>query len=689
MKKLLQNISMLLAAFLLVGGVAQAAVTETYDFATFVSGGAPTLTLGTEGITQEGTNAQTVYLIDNPTNTNSETLDLKERFALNVGPTAGVTLRWMWRSSTNAYQNGLAGNWNGGGTAVTSYNISILDLHAGDKVTINFSIQSGKDAAPKTCSANIISSSAGNMAAEAALTSGTEYTMLVDGRLDLYSINNNMAIQKVTIVSDYVAESVDAPVISVVGANKGNRIVSITGHQTNAGSATTTYYTLDGSNPTTSSTKYVSEFTLTEAEAQNGSVTVKAITVKDDDNSIASEIKEYTVSGIGETITLNVPAITISGFNFNEPIYSPVYSFSSDQSSIIGAPEVTYTYDYAGVQGTSSSVTADKAGKLTVTVSADGYASSSTEIEIENYAFARTYFYDFTSISSHSTTTVASQYNYNGAGCQAYAIDADAIDGLTLNINLLWKITANVSAGLFARAETGTITYNGALPEGSYVVFENDGSPVISTSATTSFSIYGIAKNISVYVPANMTITLPTNTYGTYTPSVNVDFTDNTDVEAYSAVLNAEGTAVVLTQVTAVPAGEGVVLKKISDNATTTVSVVAEAATLSGNQLVGVTEATDAADLAAGTNYVLKSDEFHKVEADATGTIAAGKAYLNVPAAAGARVLAISFGDATAADAVVAEVNAGETVIYNLAGMRVKQPVKGNVYIVNGKAVRF
>lgn len=184
-------------------------VYETYDFASLVAGGAPNLSLGSTPVSQaSGTNPLTVYVIDNPKGTiSNQTLDLNDRFAVNNKYNSGETLRWMWRSSTNAYQNGLAGNWNNKGTAATSFNISILGLYAGDKVTINYSMQSGKPAQLYTVAANQIS----GVAAGTIVNSRQTYTIADavgtkgNGQLDLYCTNNNMAIQSITIESHYYA----------------------------------------------------------------------------------------------------------------------------------------------------------------------------------------------------------------------------------------------------------------------------------------------------------------------------------------------------------------------------------------------------------------------------------------------------------------------------------------------------
>lgn len=191
---------------------ADGTVFETYDFASLVAGGAPNLSIGNTPIRQEaeGTNPLNVYVIDNPKGTvSAQTLDLNGRFAVNNKYNSGEQLRWMWRSSTNAYQNGLAGNWNNKGTAATSFNMSILGLYAGDKVTINYSIQAGKTAQLHVVAANQID----GLAAEAIINSKQTYTianaMGTEGtsHLDLYCTNNNMAIQSITIESHYYATS--------------------------------------------------------------------------------------------------------------------------------------------------------------------------------------------------------------------------------------------------------------------------------------------------------------------------------------------------------------------------------------------------------------------------------------------------------------------------------------------------
>lgn len=191
---------------------------------------------------------------------------------------------------------------------------------------------------------------------------------------------------------------------------------------------------------------------------------------------------------------------------------------------------------------------------------------------------------------------------------------------------------------------------------------------------------------------ATASISLP-YTYTTFSSTAALDFTGNTDVEAYMAQMNGDGTAVTLKQVQKVPAGAGVVLKKISGAETTTVKVLADAAALAGNQLVGVTEDnTVSADqlIEAGNAYVLVEEQFCKVVTGATGYIPAGKAYLSVPVRNAAKAMRLDFnGTPTEAVSVAEKAEKTQDAIYNVQGIRVQKPTVPGLYIVNGKTYRF
>lgn len=173
-------------------------------------------------------------------------------------------------------------------------------------------------------------------------------------------------------------------------------------------------------------------------------------------------------------------------------------------------------------------------------------------------------------------------------------------------------------------------------------------------------------------------------TYSTYTPSSDVNLTNEDGVEFYAATVN--GNKVVLTQVEgAVKAGTGLLVKNTKDATSVTLATAADAQEVANNNLVGVAEDMDAAALVADNAYILVDDNtFQKVGTEATGVLAKGKAYLRVSATeAQARQIYIS--NPTAVNAVAEKAEQTESVIYNMQGMRVKNADANGLYIVNGK----
>ena len=131
----------------------------------------------------------------------------------------------------------------------------------------------------------------------------------------------------------------------------------------------------------------------------------------------------------------------------------------------------------------------------------------------------------------------------------------------------------------------------------------------------------------------------------------------------------------------AVEAGTGVFLKGTASSDVRPY-YTATGTTVSGNKLVGITEATD---VTAGDFFGLKGNEFRPVNA---GTIPAGKALLpanEVPN----EVKAFTFVFVNTATGVrtVETVSAEDAkAIFNLAGQRLSKTQRG-INIVNGKKV--
>lgn len=670
------------------GGVSSVqAATETYDFASFVAQGAPTLKITSTSVKQSGTNAKTVYVVGSQTSA-TMTLDLN-RIALCSDANSKNQMRWIWRKNTQSnrqYQHGLGGTWDTkSNTPVTSFNISILELTKGDKVTITYAVQPNKPAELHVCSDNIISTDgteAKALKAEGVVASNTTYTVLTDGNLDMYVLNNNMAIHKIVIESNNIEESIEKPELSIVGANGGDRIVSIKTNNTNADNATTTYYTTNGEDPTTSSKVYNGNITITSSDAKDGKVVVKAMTVKTDDNNIKSEISTLELNDVGTYLTLNAPEINIS-FKQNGDNYIPVYNFSSDQSSITGTPDVTYSYEINSSNGTATSYEATEKGTLKVIVSADGYTSAEKTIAINNILFNKSYNYDFSTLKSHSEKEEdkeGSTTNYNGAGCQAYKLESNAFENITLNgMSQLWAITKKYTVGLMARVGKGSITYTGSFPEGSFFVGDN----YASTTNVLSYSQYGVVKELSVYIPL-VTVSVSPAGYATYATTKNVKVPKDENVEVMTVTVNDDKTSITLHKVaagTVIPANTGILVKAPAGDCNFVVTSDA-GEKLPINNLVAAKEAV--------TSYGAKFFALTKI-GDKVGfalvkdgvVIPAGKAYLEVPAAPTAKFFGLD-SEATGINSV--KTAKADGAYYTLEGVKTTKPVKG-IYIHNGKKI--
>lgn len=528
--------SLFVTLTLLLLGVVNAAfaaeVTETYDFKTFTASSQPAISLSQTEVTQSGTNAKTVYVVNNPTG-----LDLKGRFALCSNASTNVTMRWMFRNGTNAWQYGLCGNWNGNGTAVDSYNISILNLKKDDKVTITYKIRSGKPAELHNCAADVISTAKDGtgLAAASVIASGTTYYMLKDGNLDIYDTNDNLGIEKIVIVTTVDNEIIsDKPSISLTGVSGGNRTVSITSPKTTADNNTVTYYTLDGSTPTSESTAYTGAITLTPTDADgSGNVTIKAISYKDGDINIASGVTELTVTGIGTEVTLATPtlqktALTAEGYTV---------ALASDQSGILCKPtaSIMYSIDDAAAVEYSAPITLALGSSIKAYAAATGYANSAnveyTAVTPEGYTASKTL--DFTAYAEgKGTNDTGTTINVSGTNLEKFLVDEVAVDEdfYVQPVNNSYRFYIHV-----AGADHGLYCFYG-------------GGRLIGLANQKKDDIIKIKASIEPTVSANLQA-LPDYSYGdNYYFKVVADGNCGLNITRYTFIRNIE----VLTEVPAV-----------------------------------------------------------------------------------------------------------------------------------------
>lgn len=273
------------------------------------------------------------------------------------------------------------------------------------------------------------------------------------------------------------------------------------------------------------------------------------------------------------------------------------------------------------------------------------------------------------------------------------------------------KLVLNVSQGSTGLAlrvwlwNGSGVTTLFAHPEDEYETADFTQEYLIKTPGVYSVNLNGYTKLKGIKaqnnwgasaLKVNYAYIIP-NTYNdvavdearTFSSSEILNFSEVEDVEAYIATAVA-GDKVAMQKVTgAVPANTGIILVDKSGKSILSIPTCGEATeNVAGNLLVATTEDTNVPSGA----YVLAG------EGDALGwysigstpaTLAAGKCYLAAPSssASGAKSLKMTFGDATAIKNVEKVVN--NNAIYSLQGIKVATPVKGNMYIMNGKKVIY
>lgn len=155
--------------------------------------------------------------------------------------------------------------------------------------------------------------------------------------------------------------------------------------------------------------------------------------------------------------------------------------------------------------------------------------------------------------------------------------------------------------------------------------------------------------------------------------------------EAYVGALNAENTELNMTEVEGVPAETGIVLVGTADKATLTIGGNATVAEGS-NSLIGTLLGFNLNNDNRGNYLVFGKNEgnvgFYAPSEKVT-SIPANKAYLNKPASSS---IVMNFGgNTTGVNTVVLGENGVNAPVFDLSGRRVVAPVKGGVYIQNGK----
>lgn len=248
----------------------------------------------------------------------------------------------------------------------------------------------------------------------------------------------------------------------------------------------------------------------------------------------------------------------------------------------------------------------------------------------------------------------------------------------------------NVNLGEEANKGTYTVTSNNFISlvrevssNDDYHYLHVNGGNAVGWEANTPASQWYIIPATDVEI--DMTAQ-GDNTYASAYLPFSVSAVDG--ATAYVGALNAEKTAIDMKGVSGVPANIGFVLVGNGSKATLTIG---DAAAIEGdNALTGTNTGVTFADATPKTNYLVFGVNDGKVGFYTPGNVTAipaNKAYINASALSNPAI-ALNFGNTVtginAATIINGENNAP---IYDLSGRRVWAPVKGGLYIQNGKKI--
>ncbi len=181
------------------------------------------------------------------------------------------------------------------------------------------------------------------------------------------------------------------------------------------------------------------------------------------------------------------------------------------------------------------------------------------------------------------------------------------------------------------------------------------------------------------------------NNISTYCYPYDLDFTNVEGLKAFVASSYDDvNEKVQMTRINKVPAGTGIILTGNAGNYNVAYAT-SKVATDFTNLLKGVTTATIIGPSSDGfLNYILSKGTngigFYPAK---EGTLAAGKAYLQLPSSvSSAKGISMSFENETTGIMDNYEVGTmnSDVAVYDLKGRKVKNPTKG-LYIVNGKKI--
>lgn len=349
---------------------------------------------------------------------------------------------------------------------------------------------------------------------------------------------------------------------------------------------------------------------------------------------------------------------------------------------------------------------ANECNNLTTATSLDNAVEAFNNLNVPTViSFSNNKYYRFVNVA---TSTDGNENTLGSKDGKAFCSTAT-----NKNIDYVWQVLSaengkynlkhatglylqQVQNGTNAQTALGGNKHNYELRNTKAGVFklysDGNGKPAQVEKATSNANyINGWDTNSEWKILEVNYVDVPMNSAGEQkvaTTCLPFDASNVEGAEVYTGKLNDAKNVLNMTKLEGgIPANQGVVLVGTADKATITIG--ATTATIGENDLRGTIANIAFTDDAPRTNYLVfgKNGEtagFYAPSAS-VASIPANKAYLETSALSAAAIALNFNGITTGVNTVVLGENGVNAPVFDLSGRRVVAPVKGGVYIQNGK----
>lgn len=550
-------------------------------------------------------------------------------------------------------------------------------------------------------------------------------TMTADGQVNFCGNKNAGYISSIVIYAPGTV--VVQPTAAYTAVNGASRTVTFTGanlaYNTDGSDTYTNFKDGDGNNVNKAEVT-VSETTTYYVVSTNGEQ--------------KSDVLQFTIEA-GTELSLATPVASITKMGEG---FARTYSVVCNNKDVLLTPTAKLTYDFtpsgegeaeSGVE-CNGTIEATAAGTYVVTASAEGYTSTSVTID-NTKEYELTKAIDFTTLKAEDLSAnwkkkaegvslpgsssqwpakygdvVADKYFYDFSAESASA--TDVLAGLNVEINKDGKAPVLFTGfGMMypiyqmnAEGEDNTenkvaitdgklsIADGTADQVGVYTYINNygkNGTKTAIVAGDKEFALYRFSDmltKVEIYSPKiTETVSVSDAGFATYATTNNVVVPNDENVKVMTVKVNAEGTAIELNEVkagTTIPGNTGFLVKAPAGNHDFVVTSD-KGTELTYNDLKAATtdKPSDGATFFALTTLSDGKVGFALVAKGVV--IPAGKAYLSVPKASGAKFFGLD-GEATGINSV--KTAKADGAYYTLEGVKTTKPVKG-LYIHNGKKI--